>query len=76
MPYVSDTEWTEYKKKIDTLVKDVEELKERFKSVKGASPTIQASAGKRFDLNENLNVITLLRRVSDIEGRLTILETP
>ena len=62
MPYVSDTEWQVVKRKIDELDREVEKLK----YVKG-QPIVQGYAGKKLDLNENLNVVNLLSRLTTDE---------
>jgi len=71
MPYVSDTEWNDFKRKVEVLEQEVEKLRH----VKG-QPIIQAYAGKKLDLNENINAVNLFKRISDAEARLTVLETP
>jgi hypothetical protein len=76
MPYVSDMEWDAWESKNEDLEEEIEKIKDLLHNIKGAPPIIQASHGKRFDLNDNLDVIILLKRISDIENRLTILETP
>jgi len=43
--------------------------------IKG-QPIIQGYANKRFDLNENLNVVQLLKRIDDLEARIAALESP
>jgi cell fate (sporulation/competence/biofilm development) regulator YmcA (YheA/YmcA/DUF963 family) len=71
MPYISEEEWTAHKRKVEVLEQEIDKLKH----VKG-QPIIQAYAGKKLDLNENVNVVTLFKRISDVEARVTILETP
>jgi len=63
MPYVPDKEWNEYKRKVEVLEKEVDKFNILFRNVKGAPPIVQVSQGKRFDLNENLDVIALMRKL-------------
>jgi len=58
MPYVSDTEWNDFKRKVEVLEQEVEKLRH----VKG-QPIIQAYAGKKLDLNENINAVNLMRKL-------------
>jgi hypothetical protein len=71
MPYIPDEEWNAYKRRVEVLEQEIDKLKH----VKG-QPIIQAYTGKKLDLNENVNAVTLFKRISDVEARVTILETP
>ncbi len=48
-------------------------IRENLNKVKGV-PVIQGYAGKKLDLNDNLNVILLLKRISDLESSVTYLQ--
>jgi hypothetical protein len=73
MPYIPDNEWSEHKKKFDEMQRTVEDHKDLLKKVKGEL-IIQGFGAKRLDLNDNLNVIELLKRITNIETRVTALE--
>jgi cell fate (sporulation/competence/biofilm development) regulator YmcA (YheA/YmcA/DUF963 family) len=61
------------KAEIDELRKEVSRLNDMVKSIRGA-PIINGFATKRFDLNDNLNVIELNKRFTAIERRLSALD--
>ena len=63
---VKDEDFNSVKKKVDNLA-------DLLKNVKG-SPVIQGYAGIRIDLNAQLNVVELNKRLLAIEARLTKLE--
>jgi hypothetical protein len=67
--------FVELQQRVDVLEKDIGDLRDLLKKVKG-EVTIQGYMGKRLDLNDNLNVVGVLKRITDAEERLTILETP
>lgn len=71
MPYMPDAEWAAFKRRVEVIEQEIEKLKH----VKG-QPIIQAYAGKKLDLNENVNAVSLFKRISDAEARITVLETP
>lgn len=73
MPFIPEAEWNEHKRKVDDLKNKVDDLDDLLRHVKGAL-IIQGCSGKRFDLNENLNVIQVLKRITDLEARVTALE--
>ena len=57
----------------DKLEKRLTDLQESVNGIK-SNPTIQGYHGKRMDLNENLNVVSLGYRLKTIEDRVTALE--
>lgn len=70
MPYISDEEWLRHKREFEDMRKDVQKICELLRNVRG-NPIIQGFAGKKFDLNENINAVTMLKRITDAEARLT-----
>jgi hypothetical protein len=62
-------ELSELKRKIEKLEDSLFNSTRLLKHVKG-NPIIQGYATKKLDLNDNLNVVELLKRVSNIETRL------
>jgi hypothetical protein len=71
MPQLSQGEFDKQSRKIDDLEKEVEKLTDMLLKVKG-QPIIQGYVGKKLDLNENLNVVLLIKRITDIETELAI----
>jgi len=57
----------------DKLEKRLTDIQESVKGIK-SNPTIQGYHGKRMDLNDNLNIVSLNARLAAIEARVTALE--
>jgi hypothetical protein len=62
MPQISQGEFDKQVKKIADLEKEVHRLSDLFAKVRG-QPIVQGYVGKKFDLNENLNVVELFRYI-------------
>jgi len=73
MPFVPFKTLNDTVKRIDDLKEEVRKLSDMLKNVKG-QPAIQGYSGKKFDLNEHLNSVVLLKRISDAEDRITAAE--
>jgi hypothetical protein len=63
LPNIKD-ELAGQKRHIDELEREVQKLTETLKFVKG-QPVVQGYSGKRFDLNDNLNVVLLTKKIVD-----------
>jgi cell fate (sporulation/competence/biofilm development) regulator YmcA (YheA/YmcA/DUF963 family) len=57
----------------EKLEKRLADIQESVKGIK-SNPIIQGYYGKRLDLNDNLNVVSLNARLAAIEARITALE--
>ena len=75
MPYIPDNEWTDFKSKVSALDARMSKTDELLKNVKGQL-TVQGYSGKRLDINDNIDVVKTLKRITDLETRVTALETP
>jgi hypothetical protein len=76
MPYIPDEEWNKYRKSFDTMKADIEKIKRTLQEFKGAPPAIRGNYGKMLDINDSMDVISVLNRIGNLEERVTILETP
>lgn len=75
MPFIHEKEWQDIKKRVDSLEERLKKHDDFLRDCKGKL-TIYGSNGKRFDLNENLNVIELLKSIKskqdEIRNTLTL----
>jgi hypothetical protein len=58
---------------LEKQTRKIAAIEELLRSIKGA-PQIQGYSGKRFDLNENLNVRELLGRIGELEDSASLSE--
>lgn len=68
---VSDADFAALQDKTDKLESELARVTDLLFFVKGR-PVIQGYAAKKFDLNDNLNVVLLLNRIKNIETILGI----
>ena len=68
---VSDADFASLKSDFETAKKELARITDLLFFVKGR-PVIQGYAAKKFDLNDNLNVVLLLKRLKDVETILGI----
>jgi hypothetical protein len=64
MPYITDTEFKALKNEISETKAQVSRITDTLKYTKG-NPIIQGYAGKKLDLNDNLDVIELLKKIKN-----------
>ena len=75
MAHINDEELENVKNNVADMRSRLEKIENTLKNVTG-QPGIRGYGAKLFDLSENLNVVNLLKRISDAEDRITVLETP
>jgi hypothetical protein len=68
MPYISHDEYQKQKQRIKTLEDKLEKHDIFLKNCRG-SPTMVGYQGKKIDLNDNLNVVELLKRITILESK-------
>jgi hypothetical protein len=61
--------------KYNELLRKFEDLERALRYIKG-DPIIQGYKGKRFDLNDNLNVVNINKEISGLKARIAALEIP
>ena len=72
MRYEGNPGLLELKRKVEELTIELASISSLTKKIKG-DPIIQGYASKRIDLNDNINIVVLLKRITDIESSITAL---
>lgn len=71
MPYIQDKDLKDLQDRLKKLEDQLRSYEPFLKHCKG-QPTIQGYQGKRLDLNDNLNVIELFKKLNNKQDKSTI----